>query len=65
LLPLHAPEAVHVLASVLDQVSVEEPPLDTLSGLAVNDTVGAGGADVTVTLIDCAALPPAPVQVSV
>lgn len=43
---------------------VDAPPLVTLVGLALNDTVGAGGAE-TVTVADCAAEPPAPVQVRV
>jgi hypothetical protein len=36
----------------------------TLAGLALKDTVGAGGAE-TVTVADCDADPPAPVQVRV
>ncbi len=63
LLPDQAPEAVHEVALVLDQVNVELDPLATVPGLAVKFTVGAGG--VTVTVADCAAPPPAPVQVSV
>ena len=39
-------------------------PLATLVGLALNDTVGAGGAE-TLTVVDCDAEPPVPVQVSV
>ena len=46
------------------QVRVDALPLATLVGLALNDTVGAGGAE-TVTVADCAAEPPAPVQVNV
>ena len=45
------------------QVRVDALPLATLVGLALNDTVGAGGAE-TVTVADCEAEPPAPVQVS-
>jgi hypothetical protein len=45
------------------QVRVDALPLLTLAGLALNDTVGAG-AD-TVTVADCEADPPAPVQVKV
>jgi hypothetical protein len=63
LLPDHAPEAVQEVAFVDDQVSVEPSPLATVLGLALKLTVGAGG--VTDTVADCAALPPAPVQVSV
>ncbi len=63
LLPDQAPEAVQEVALVLDHVRVELAPLATVLGLAVKLTVGA--ADVTVTVADCAALPPTPVQVSV
>lgn len=45
------------------QVRVDALPLLMLAGLALNDTVGAG-AD-TVTVADCDAEPPAPVQVRV
>jgi hypothetical protein len=50
LVPDHAPDAVHELASVDDQVSVVVPLRLTLIGSAVRETVGdAGGATVTVT----------------
>jgi len=62
-LPLHPPEAVQDVALVDDQDSVELPPLAMVLGLALKLTVGAG--EVTVTVADCAALPPAPVQVRV
>ncbi len=62
-LPLHLPEAVQDVALVDDQDSVELPPLAMVLGLALKLTVGAG--EVTVTVADCAALPPAPVQVRV
>jgi hypothetical protein len=62
MLPDQAPEAVHDVALVADQVKVELPPLATALGLAVNVTVGAG--EVTETVADCDALPPLPVQVS-
>ncbi len=39
--PLHAPEVVHDVALVADQVSVEVPPLSTMLGLADKLTVGA------------------------
>ena len=61
--PLHPPDAVQEVALVEDQDSVELPPFATVLGLAPKLTVGAG--DVTVTVEDCAALPPVPVQVSV
>jgi hypothetical protein len=62
LLPLQAPEAVQEVALVEDHDSVELPPLAMVLGLALKLTVGARG--VTVTVADCSALPPAPVQVS-
>ncbi len=62
LLPDQAPEAVHEVALVEDQVSVEPLPFATVLGLAIKLTVGAGV--VTETVTDCVALPPAPVQVS-
>ena len=61
--PLHPPEAVQEVAFVVDHDRVELLPLATVPGLALKLTVGAG--EVTVTVADCAALPPAPVQLSV
>ena len=61
--PAQPPEAVHEVALVDDQDRVELLPLAMVLGLALKLTVGAG--EVTVTVADCAALPPAPVQVSV
>jgi hypothetical protein len=61
--PDQPPEAVQAVALVDDQVRVELPPLATLAGLALIETLGAGAETVTVT--DCAAEPPVPVQVSV
>jgi hypothetical protein len=64
--PDHAPEAVHDVASVDDQVSVDEPPLVTEVGLAVSDTVGAEGGGrepATVTCAEALESPPRPVQV--
>ncbi len=63
LVPDQAPEAVHDVAFVEDQVSVELAPLVTEVGLALKVTVGTGV--VTVTVADFALLPPAPVQVRV
>jgi len=63
LAPDHAPEAVQEVALVADQVSVELLPLATVLGLATRLMVGTGC--VTVTVADCAALPPVPVQVRV
>ncbi len=62
LVPDQAPEAVHEVALVADQVSVELPPLATVLGLAAKATVGVG--EVTETVADCEALPPLPVQES-
>ena len=63
LMPSHAPEAVQELASVDDQVRMEESPLTTEVGFAVSDTVGSGGGGVlTVTVVEAPALPPEPVQ---
>ncbi len=63
LVPLQPPEAVQELAFVLDQVSVVDPPLITVVGEAVSETDGADGP--TVTVVDCAAVPPGPAQVNV
>ena len=61
--PDHPPEAVQTVALVEDQVKVELPPLGTLLGLALSDTLG-GAADI-VTVADCDAEPPTPVHVIV
>jgi hypothetical protein len=61
--PVQPPDAVHAVALVEVQVNVEEPPLETLVGLALIETVG--GAAETVTVADCDAEPPVPVQVRV
>jgi hypothetical protein len=55
---------VQAVALLEVHVRVDALPLATLEGLALNDTVGAGGVD-TVTVADCEADPPAPVQVKV
>jgi hypothetical protein len=62
LLPAHAPLAAQLVAFADDQVSVLAPPLATLPGLALSVTVGSGS---TVSVVDCAAVPPLPVQLSV
>jgi hypothetical protein len=62
--PLQPPEAVHAVALVELQVSVEVPPLAVVVGFASNAAVGTGGA-VTATMTVAAGLtPPGPVQVS-
>ncbi len=63
MLPDHAPEAVQVVALAETQVSVALPPLVIALGPTLRLTVGTG--DFTVTVADCAALPPGPVQVKV
>jgi hypothetical protein len=68
--PLQPPEAVHEVAFVVLQASVEPAPLCTLAGLALSVTVGAaggGGGAVTVTVAVAAAgvVPLAPEQSSV
>jgi hypothetical protein len=64
--PDQAPDALQNVASVEDQVSVEDPPLATDGGLAASETVGAGaggGVPATATSTEELALPPRPVQV--
>lgn len=61
--PDQPPEPMQPVAFVALQVSTELLPLLTVVGLAPNATVGAA-AD-TVTVADCAAVPPVPVQVKV
>jgi hypothetical protein len=55
---------VQEVALVELQLRIEALPLLTLVGLALNDTVGAGGAE-TVIVADCDAEPPLPVQVRI
>jgi hypothetical protein len=62
--PDHAPDAVHEVALLEDQVRVELEPLATVLGLALKLTVALGLA-LTVTVADCEAVPPVPVQVNV
>jgi hypothetical protein len=61
--PDHAPDAVQLVAFVLDHVSVVEPLAATPGGLADSDAVGAAVVTLTVALL--AALPPVPLHVSV
>jgi hypothetical protein len=63
LVPDQAPEAVHEVALVEDQVKVELLPLVTVLGLALMLTV-AVGLGLTVTVVDWDALPPAPLQLN-
>jgi hypothetical protein len=62
LVPDHEPEAEHVAALLVDQVRVEGAPESTVLGLAFSVTSGGNPEAVTVT--DCVAEPPGPVQVS-
>jgi hypothetical protein len=61
--PDQPPEAAQEVALLELQFKVDDPSLFTVLGLALKATVGA--AAVTVTVEDCAALPPVPVQVNV
>jgi hypothetical protein len=61
--PDQAPEAVQEVALVEDQLNVDALPLAMVLGLALRLTV-AVGAGLTVTVVDCAAVPPAPLQVN-
>ncbi len=64
--PDQAPEAVHEVALVEDQVSVESAPFAIDAGFISSDTIGTGGggsAADTVTVADALALPSEPVQV--
>jgi len=61
--PLQPPEALHEVALLEDQVSFDAAPLATVLGVALRVTEGADV--VTVTVADCVALPPAPLQVRV
>jgi hypothetical protein len=62
--PVQPPLAVHEVAFVLDQVSVELLPEVMVVGLAVKLTVGVD--PVTVTVAEAGAdVPPGPVQLSV
>ena len=63
LVPDQAPEAVQEVALAEDQLSVALPPLAIALGPTLKLTVGVG--DFTETVVDCAALPPGPVQVKV
>jgi hypothetical protein len=65
--PLQEPEAVHEVALLELQVSVEEPPEVMLVGLALSDTVGAGfaGGAVTLMVAESEEVPPSPVQLNV
>lgn len=63
--PLHDPEAVQLVALVVDQCSCVLPPLATLVGFALSVSVGAGEVPCTVTVAERCTLPPAPEHASV
>jgi hypothetical protein len=58
--PAPAPEAVHEVALVELQVSVEVPPLAMTEGFATNVAVGM----ILTRTVDAPLVPPVPVQVS-
>ena len=58
--PDHAPDAAQVDAFADDQVNVELPPLATLVGFALRETVG--NAELTETVAELDAAPPGPVH---
>jgi hypothetical protein len=62
LAPLHAPLAVQLVALLDDHVSVLEPPLATLVGLATSVTDGPG---IKSTVTELVTMPAAPVQAKV
>ena len=62
--PDQAPDAEQLVAFVLLHVRVADCPLETLAGLTLRDSVGAGAALFTVTVTELEAFPPAPWQVS-
>ncbi|HXF47571.1 MAG TPA: hypothetical protein VNK91_15780 [Burkholderiaceae bacterium] len=64
--PDQAPLAVQDAAFVEDHVSVAEPPLSTVVGVALSETVGAAGdTGVTSIVTERDSLPPLPTQVNV
>jgi hypothetical protein len=62
LVPDQAPEAEQAVAFLVDHVNVEAVPESTVLGAALSTTTG--GNPETVTVADCVAEPPVPVQVS-
>jgi hypothetical protein len=61
LVPLHVPDALHVVALVELHVSVEAPPDAMEPGFAVRVTVGTG---TMVTVTEALTLPPVPEQLN-
>jgi hypothetical protein len=65
LLPVHPPDAVHELVSVLLQLRVTLPPDGVALRLVIKDTVGGCAEPPTTTVTVREALPPGPVQLIV
>lgn len=63
--PLQPLEAVQDVAFVLDHVSVELPPVATLSGFPENVSVGADAACTVTVALRVGLLPPGPLHTSV
>jgi hypothetical protein len=61
IVPDQPPDAMQLVAALVDQLSVELCPAVMFAGLAVRERVGA--VTVTDTFTDFEALPPAPVHV--
>ncbi len=59
MLPDQPPLPVQEVALLVVQLSVEEPFIGTVVGLALSVTVGAGVEEATDTFTDLLALPPA------
>jgi len=64
LVPLHAPEPVHVSAFELAHVRILVSPSIILAGCALRVNAGGGLSGVTLTVTDLAALPDALVHVN-
>jgi hypothetical protein len=60
--PDQAPDAVQEVVLADLQLNVDVPPLLSVLGAALKATLGV--AEDTVTVVDCEALPPCPVQVN-
>jgi hypothetical protein len=60
--PVHPPEAVHDVALVELQVSVEVPPLAIVGGAAFS--VAVGMVPIVTVAVTTALVPPGPVHVS-
>jgi hypothetical protein len=64
--PVQAPDAVHDVAFVDDQVIVAAPPAAIVAGFAAIVAVGREESELTITVVETGVeLPPAPLQLSV